>query len=114
MDTSTIHTQSGEEFEVVLDELPASGYVWRLDEPLDGVELLDSHYTLAPGVGIGGGGKRHFRLRTRRLGRFVIEFKLRRAWETTPLERYTIVVVSTQGHSAPNLENEAKNGPTLR
>ena len=112
--TSTIQTRSGEEFEVVLDELPGSGYCWRLDEPVDGVELLDSRYTPAPGAGIGGGGKRHFHLRTRRPGTFMIEFKLRRAWETTPLERHAIVVVSTQGPSAPNFESKATNGPALR
>jgi predicted secreted protein len=97
----------------VLDELPGGGYCWRLDEPVDGVELLGSRYTPAPGVGIGGGGKRHFRLRTRRPGTFMIEFKLRRAWETTPLEHHSIVVTSTQGHSGPNFESKAKNGPAL-
>lgn len=78
---SRMEIQLGEEFTVVLDESPGTGYRWGLASALSqAIELLSDVYTVA-GEGIGGGGQRRWRFRASNPGSFEITLKYAREWE---------------------------------
>jgi predicted secreted protein len=92
--------------EVVLPEAPTTGYLWQLiDPPSDVREVARQYEPATEGPVAGGSGSRVFRLEVTTPGRRVLEFRLRRPWEETALERRTVTIViergETEGPPAP-------------
>ena len=79
--------EGGQDVHVVLPEIPTSGFRWSLS--VDGpVEVVDDSYE-AEGSGIGGGGSRHFVLRTREPGRAGLRAVLCQEWNASePAQRW--------------------------
>lgn len=75
-----IRVQTGEEFEIVLESNPTTGYVWRPRVVGSGIELRNHH--IEPGRGaVGGGARERFAFVARAPGHAVVEFALGRPWE---------------------------------
>ncbi|MFN6134225.1 MAG: protease inhibitor I42 family protein [Synechococcaceae cyanobacterium] len=78
---SRVDIQVGEDFSVVLEESPGTGYRWILEGDLSQpIELVGSDFTVA-GTGIGGGGERRLRFRASHPGAFSITLRQAREWE---------------------------------
>lgn len=77
----------GQEVHVVLPEVPTSGFQWALT--VDGpVEVVGDSYE-PEGSGIGGGGSRHFVVRTRDGGLAELRAVLRQEWNPAePAKRW--------------------------
>ncbi len=79
--------------EIALPESPTTGYLWELAEPPAGVCEHDKVF-VGPNERIaGGGGTRVFKVELGAMGRYELEFHLRRPWEGDPLERRVVEVV---------------------
>lgn len=77
---SVVHCAPGESLLLLLEEIPATGYVWSLS--LSGaLEVVSSGYDQYPESQVGGGGVRFFRLRLLRPLNSRAEAVLRRPWE---------------------------------
>jgi predicted secreted protein len=75
-----IRVKAGEEFEIVLESNPTTGYVWRPRVVGSGVELRNHH--IEPGRGtVGGSARERFAFVARAPGEAVVEFALARPWE---------------------------------
>ena len=79
---------SGQDVHVVLPEVPTSGFQWALS--VDGpVEVVGDSYE-PEGSGIGGGGSRHFVVRTRDGGVATLRAVLRQEWNPAePADTWT-------------------------
>lgn len=79
--------EGGQEVHVVLPEIPTSGFQWSLS--VDGpVKVVEDRFE-PEGTGIGGGGTRHFVVRTHDGGRAKLSAVLRQEWNASePAERW--------------------------
>jgi predicted secreted protein len=87
-----IRTTVSTTFELHVQEIPTSGYVWRASRLPAGIELVDDGYTDAPGPAIGAARSRRFRFRARSPGSFSLSLELRREWEDAPRETRVVEV----------------------
>lgn len=92
MEADTIQAAAGEEFTVEFRENATTGYVWRLEPAVPGIEIVNEKLVLPGQSAVGGGGERRFCLRAPQPGVYVLQFRLRRAWEEEPLERRRITI----------------------
>jgi predicted secreted protein len=92
-----LHVQTGEAFEVALDEPAATGHRWQLADAGEGVALLDERYEPpGPASGLGAAGRRVVKLRVGGTGRHVLKFVLIRPWETRPAAEHAVEVDVTK------------------
>jgi inhibitor of cysteine peptidase len=77
----TITVSPGGTITISLDENPTTGFRWELEPANDAaLELLSSEY-IAPGAGVGGGGRRLWTFKARRSGEVRLVLKRRRVWQ---------------------------------
>jgi predicted secreted protein len=76
-----------------LDEVPTTGYRWRVSGMPDEVTLVGERFDAASSAA-GGGGARRFTFRIGAPGTYMLTFQRARPWETRPLEerRFEVVV----------------------
>jgi inhibitor of cysteine peptidase len=77
-----VEAHVGDTLVLRLDENPATGYRWTMEER-DG-EVLETHssvYAAGPGAGVGGGGQRVLTFKARKAGQAILRLERRRAWE---------------------------------
>jgi predicted secreted protein len=81
--------------DVVLPESPSTGYRWSMVTEDDSAQVVDDRFEDHPtgGPTAGAGGQRIFSLHVS--GTVVLEFWLKRAWDTEPLERRVVTVTAT-------------------
>jgi predicted secreted protein len=90
-----VQVAHGSTFGIQLSERSTAGYTWRLEQPVDGVELLESSLTPPPAGHVGASGTRHFRFRATKRGNYGLVFQLRREWEEDPVEHRTVQIEVT-------------------
>jgi predicted secreted protein len=95
MSGEALHVADGDSFEIDFNERSPAGYIWRLERPVEGIELLGSRLTLPPAGRIGASGTRQFQVRATGPGMYRLVFQLRREWETELIERRTVQVEVT-------------------
>ena len=86
---------AGKPFDVELGAGPTTGYMWQLESPPAGVQLLGSDFRQSPSAAIGDGGTQVFNLRAEHVGRFHLHFQLKRQWESSAI-RSQIIEVDAQ------------------
>ena len=88
-----LRVQSGDTFEVALDEPAATGHRWQLADAGEGIDILDDRYE-PPGrtSGLGAAGRRMIKLRVTGTGRYRLRFSLVRPWETRPAAEHRVEV----------------------
>jgi predicted secreted protein len=90
----SIKVRLGEEFELYLEVLAASGYEWQVPEKTPGLSVLGSHFK-APGTNqIGGASEQIFRLRIDHVGSHALHLVCKRPWDTTPSESLTVEITA--------------------
>jgi predicted secreted protein len=101
-DESGIETFEGQEFEVVLADLPGAGYEWVPREVPPGLVLLTADWADPLPGQAGASRRRSFRLAAERPGSFRLVFQLVRPWESAdvaPAGEHTVSVeVAPYGH----------------
>ena len=93
-----IDVSVGQEFRIVLDSNPTTGFGWQLAAPLDEtlVTLVGNAYSVASTPGrTGAGGKHTWTFRAMRQGQTVIALKYSRSWEkgVDPLRKFIFTVI---------------------
>jgi inhibitor of cysteine peptidase len=79
---------------VRLSETPSTGYRWQSEFAESNlIQLLEVHY-LPDEMGPGAGGKREFLFRATHSGAVVIQFSLRRPWESGPPHQQRFLSIS--------------------
>jgi inhibitor of cysteine peptidase len=79
-----IEVTSGQEFRIVLDANPTTGFTWQLSSPLDDtlVTLVGNTYDAPATPGrVGGGGKQTWAFKAMRRGQTAIGLLYARPWE---------------------------------
>jgi inhibitor of cysteine peptidase len=72
----------GDEFDVLLDENPGTGYRWIVEDAFSpSIELVSNNYEDV-GPGVGGGGQCRLRFRGSQPGAFEIRLRYYREWES--------------------------------
>jgi predicted secreted protein len=88
-----LRVQTGEAFEVALDEPAATGHRWQLADAGEGIAVLDERYEPPNSAsGLGAAGRRVVKLRVAGTGRHVLKFVLVRPWETRPAAEHDVDV----------------------
>ena len=83
MSSDSIAVAVGEEFEIRLQGNPSAGYVWELDSLPEGIELSGSESVPPdPANKPGDPSTQVFRFGSRESGEKVLEFVLKRPWES--------------------------------
>ena len=92
----TIETEKGNQFSVVLETNPTTGYEWELDFDFNYIRFTGRKYVSASPEMIGSGGHETFNFRTLKSGETEIIFSYLRSWETEkpPIETksYKIII----------------------
>lgn len=90
----SVRTTIGETFDIRLEAVPTSGYIWELDpRGLPGeVKLVSAETIPARGQVAGGPAIQIFRFRATRAGDLRIRFRYRRRWEPEPIREMEISV----------------------
>jgi predicted secreted protein len=84
-----LFVRTGEEIEMSLSMVPASGYDWHLVSQPRGIELIADRY-VRPGddeSNVGGTGSHVYRFRAAAAGTFTVAFVLKRTWENTGIRQ---------------------------
>lgn len=92
---STIEASEGEQFEVVLADLPGAGYEWVPRELPPGVVLLTTDWADPLPPDAGASRRRSFRLAAEQPGVYRLVFQLVRPWESpdvAPAREHTVSV----------------------
>jgi inhibitor of cysteine peptidase len=72
----------GESLQITLNENPSTGFRWTLEGGTDEIlELLNSNFVQATGLGPGGGGQHVWRFRSKNTGDTRLVLKRWRSWE---------------------------------
>jgi inhibitor of cysteine peptidase len=91
----SVTIRSGEVMGISLDENPGTGFRWTLEQGNGEIlELLSSDYIQAPGSEVGGGGKRIWKFKAKKVGDVQLVLKRWRPWEgdNSTVERFEIIV----------------------
>ena len=93
MTVETIVVDVGSEFTIRLTSTPTTGYVWNVQALPEGIQLLGSAYEKSP-IGIRPGDPiiHAFRFRALLSGQRIINFFLKRQWESNAIEAHTVTV----------------------
>lgn len=85
----TIRAKNDENFSVVLEANPTTGYGWQIDFNSTYIELVERNYTSGSPPGImGSGGKETFEFLAKKSGTTEITFSYLRSWEEKePIEK---------------------------
>ena len=86
-----IRVRVGEEFELSLNVLAASGYEWHVAEANPGIEVLGTSFTTTGG-GIGGESRQTFRLRAQQPGTRRLLMLCKRPWDSHQTDSRTVTV----------------------
>jgi len=91
----TVLAKPGQEFEIVLEGSPTTGFIWQLAHPLEKsglVEVLGEN--IEPSTSLAGApARQHFRFRAVTAGEMNLHFACRRPWEKkAPREQRQFVV----------------------
>ena len=80
---SAIHAKVSEEFSIILDANPTTGYQWQLANPFDEkiLKLIGSDYKAPKTKRVGAGGKEIWTFKALAAGQTTISFKYVRSWE---------------------------------
>lgn len=93
MTFETIIVAVGGEFTVRLKSTPTTGYVWEVHTLPEGIQLSGSdHEKSAGAIQPGDPVNQVFRLRTLKAGEHIINFVLKRQWESNATESHTVTV----------------------
>jgi inhibitor of cysteine peptidase len=90
----TFSASLGDTIRVELPESPTTGFRWSM-APFDSgiLELKADEFLPNGGAGVGGGGRRVFRLAAKGRGNTTLDFMLARPWEAgAPRSRFTITL----------------------
>jgi predicted secreted protein len=103
---SRIEAVVGQDFVIVLDSNPSTGFSWRLASPLpDMLKLKDKRYIANEPRLIGSGGTEEWTFKPVRSGKATITFEYIRPWEkeVSPQKkrRFSIVVNKSMGAARP-------------
>jgi predicted secreted protein len=84
-----LFVRAGEEIEISLSMVPASGYDWHLDSQPRGIEFIADRYVrpVDDESSVGGTGSHVFRFRAAAAGTFTVAFILKRTWENTGIRK---------------------------
>jgi predicted secreted protein len=89
----TVIVTLGEEFKVCLKSTPATGYVWEIHTFPEGILLLGNDYEKpASGIQPGDPVSQVFRFRALNVGEHIINFVLKRPWESNATESHRVTV----------------------
>ena len=91
-----VQARTGDLIEIRLHEMPAGGYRWVADSPLDPViEAIDPTFEFAKGR-VGAVNSASFRFRVKAAGTGAIRLSYRRPWETDepPLKTYEATITA--------------------
>lgn len=90
---SVVHAAVGQPVTIQLEEIPTTGYRWRLD-PHPDVDVASAEYTAHAASAIGGGGLRRFVLSARAPGDVVVRARLWREWqgEGSTIKRFEVTL----------------------
>lgn len=80
----------GEIVTIDVPSTPSTGYQWTLPVLPDGVELVDTGFTLPRADELGGSGVQHFRVKATKAGTFDVVLVLGRAWEKDSVDTNTV------------------------
>jgi len=98
--TQPIEVAAGQEFRIVLDANPTTGYQWQLSGPLDEriVTLVGSDYQIPRTDRVGAGGKHLWTFRAAGQGQTAIGLIYLRPWEKgiPPIKKMTFTVIVTR------------------
>jgi len=72
--------RAGQEARLTLDENPTTGFLWLLEEKIPGLEVT-SDFEAPSTKALGAGGRRTFKFRASKPGRFQVALNHRRSWE---------------------------------
>ena len=87
---SEIDAVVGHPFDVILADLPGSGYVWSCRTVPDGVRLISVQYVAEVPPQVGSARDKQFRFVAERPGQFTVILELKRGWEAEPIETRAI------------------------
>jgi predicted secreted protein len=91
---SSVRISVGDEIVVRVPEIPTSGYAWGVQTVDPALRLVESSFIPPAGNGSeptpGAGGVRVIRLRAAAAGEVGAELTLKRPWESTPVETFTV------------------------
>lgn len=91
-DLKTIHTKVNENFFVVLETNPTTGYQWDVNFSENYIKLVNRDYTSAAPTGIlGAGGQETFTFQAIKSGETEIVFSYLRPWEKEKEPEKTVV-----------------------
>jgi predicted secreted protein len=84
----------GQEFEIVLEGVPTSGFTWQLLNDQDRASIIKElgHEWKADTSVVGGRATEHLRFRALAVGEAGLRFQYRRAWESEAREERTFTV----------------------
>ena len=91
----SLKTSVGEEFDVVLADLPGAGYEWVLGEVPAGLTLLTTEWAGPLPADVGASRPKAFRFSAEQPGTYDLVFDLVRPWEqsdVTPARRHSVTV----------------------
>ena len=78
---TSIEIENGDNFSVILEANPTTGYQWEIYFEADYIQLVDKEYTPASSELIGGGGDEVFNFLALKSGQAEITFSYLRSWE---------------------------------
>jgi len=91
----TIAAKQGDEIMIRLEETPATGYMWEVDEITgNACEHLSSDYSLYADAAIGGGGTRTISFRVNKNGNCRIRLKNWQRWTGDVYQRFDLGVTA--------------------
>ena len=84
-----LYVRTGEEIEISLSMVPASGHDWHLVSRTSGIEFIADRYVrpVDDESSVGGTGSHVFRFRAAAAGTFTVAFILKRTWENTGIRQ---------------------------
>ena len=84
VEVQIIETKKGDEFSVVLETNPTTGYQWEIDFDSDYIQLVDREYLPTAPELIGSGGQETFNFLALKSGETEMIFSYLRIWENEP------------------------------
>jgi predicted secreted protein len=83
--------QVGQQFAIDLEALPGAGYMWKMVQPSEEIELI-SQNVVSISKEIGGNSTQRFLLIAHLPGDYSLEFQLKREWEEKPVKTSLISI----------------------
>jgi inhibitor of cysteine peptidase len=93
--TQSIEANVGDELDIVLPDIPGSGYEWAVRKVPDGLPFVSTEWAEPLPAEVGASRARTFRFAARRPGEYDVGFDLVRPWESpdvAPVRQHTASV----------------------